>query len=154
MTAATGARDTARRAVFRSYAAERRREWIEATGASMGGAVGPGARLLVEFGALPERVGEVVVVDDARAVVAHRLVAIRGHGPGRRYATKGDAVPYPDPSITADRILGVVRAVRTADGVERPAGVRPIDGLRARAGWVTGRIRWRLRRARRPRTTS
>jgi hypothetical protein len=99
------------RATFDRYRDQRESAWIKAQGDSMRPLIAPGARLLVEFGAQPRQVGEIVVFSQNDRLVAHRLVAWR---PGRGWLAKGDAEPYADGLLEPSDVLGVVRAIRGA----------------------------------------
>ena len=100
----------ARRALFEIYRQQAASSWIEADGQSMQPLIHPGDWMLVEFGALPTAVGEIVLFSRGDSVVAHRVVAHRrGSAP---LITKGDAEPYCDPPLGAADVLGVVRALR------------------------------------------
>jgi hypothetical protein len=98
------------RATFDRYRDQHESAWIKAQGDSMRPLIAPGAQLLVEFGAQPQRVGEIVIFSQNDRLVAHRLVAWR---PERGWVAKGDAEAYSDGSFEPSNLLGVVRAVRT-----------------------------------------
>jgi Peptidase S24-like len=97
------------RATFDQYRDQQASAWIKAQGNSMRPLIAPGAQLLVEFGAAPLRVGEIVLFSQKDRLVAHRLVAWR---PGRGWTAKGDAEAYADGLLEPGDMLGVVRAVR------------------------------------------
>jgi hypothetical protein len=99
------------RATFDRYRDQHESAWVKAQGDSMRPLIAPGAQLLVEFGAQPLRVGEIVVFSQNDRLVAHRLVAWRT---GRGWFAKGDAEAYIDGSLEPSDTLGVVRAVRDA----------------------------------------
>lgn len=123
----------ARRAVFESYRRDPSNRWIEARGVSMRPLIAPGSWMLVEFGAMPEGVGEIVLFSLGDLIVAHRLVA-RRPGP-RGLVTKGDAEPYHDRAIDAADVLGVVRALRRG-----PAGPISAWGCGGRSARLIARI--------------
>ena len=55
------ARSIARAGLLERYRSEGRSSWLEATGRSMEPLIPAGSLLRVEFGALPERIGEIVL---------------------------------------------------------------------------------------------
>ncbi len=98
------------RAACEVYRQERTTTWIKPEGRSMRPLIGPGAWALVEFGAAPTAVGEIVLFGRGDLVIAHRLVAWR---PGRAgLIAKGDAEADYDAPLDLEDILGVVRALR------------------------------------------
>ena len=99
----------ARRATFELYRQQAISTWIEAQGGSMRPLIAPGTRMLVEFGAAPARVGDIVLFPLGDLVVAHRVVACRT---GTTLVVKGDAEPYADRPLDRTELLGVVRALR------------------------------------------
>ncbi len=114
--------------------------WLDATGVSMEPTVPPGSRLLVDFSRRDARIGEIVVFERRGAVVAHRVVATRGHGAGLALIPKGDGEPYPDGAIRPADILGVVRQVQRPDGHDVPAALGgPRGALVARVSWWSSR---------------
>jgi Peptidase S24-like len=109
------------RAACEVYRQERANAWIKPEGRSMRPLIGPGTWALVEFGAAPAAVGEIVLFGRGDMVIAHRLVAWR---PGRvGLIAKGDAEANCDMPLNPSDILGVVRALR-----------RGPDGLATRVG--------------------
>lgn len=130
--------------LYRSYRDAGAEAWLETRGVSMRPLVGPGGRMLVEFGAMPTRVGEIVVFERHGGIVAHRLVGSRRRGGREQLIVKGDAEAYFDPPIGRDDVLGVVRGVRRdALGPVRRQG---LDGRSARL--IAGVSRWTGRGAR------
>jgi hypothetical protein len=129
------------RATFDVYREQGASAWIKAQGDSMRPLIAPGAQLLVEFGAAPLRVGEIILFGQGDRIVAHRLVAWR---PGRGLLAKGDAEAYVDTPLDPSDILGVVRALR--NGPFGPATQIGCAGWPARA--VAGVSRWLGRCAR------
>jgi hypothetical protein len=142
------AQQLARRALFDVYRRERVSAWIRATGTSMHPCIAPGEWMRVDFGAQPERVGEIVLFCQGEQLVAHRVVGWRRTPGGRHVVAKGDAVAYCDPAVAPGDVLGVVRAISARRaGAPRTAGC---GGARARAvgtisGW-RGRAAWKVRR--------
>lgn len=103
-------RPQARRALFTIYRQQAASAWVEAHGQSMQPLIRPGDWMLVEFGALPTAVGEIVLFSRGDMLVAHRVVAY--HHRMASVVAKGDAEPYCDPPLGAADMLGVVRALR------------------------------------------
>lgn len=133
----------ARRAVFAAYRRQKASEWVEARGGSMRPLIVPGTWMLVEFGARPQGLGEIVLFPLREALVAHRVVARRGSGHASVLVTKGDAEPYCDPPLGAVDVIGVVRALRHG-----PGGPEARTGLAGRAAGTIARIsRWSGRAA-------
>jgi peptidase S24-like protein len=145
-------RAIARTGLFQRYRTDRVAAWIEVTGTSMEPLIQPGNRLLVTFGERPERTGQVILCSIDGAFVAHRLVSHRlipaGSGvPSVRLIAKGDAEAYPDRSIAAEDVYGVVHAVRRADGRLVTAGLDDTPGaIVALASWWGGSAAWLGRR--------
>jgi hypothetical protein len=140
MTAASDPRTVARLGLVESYRARGRTSWLEATGGSMGRSIPPGSRLLVEFGSLPERRGEVVVFRRGDGLVAHRVVRRLRGGDGERWAARGDNEAFFDPPLDEADVLGVVRLVRRADGRTEDLGAqRRRGGVIATVSWWSGR---------------
>jgi hypothetical protein len=129
------------RATFDRYRDQQERAWIKAQGDSMRPLIAPGAQLLVEFGASPLRVGEIVLFSQNDRLVAHRLVAWRA---GRGWVAKGDAEAYIDGLLQPSDALGVVRAIRRAP--DQPATTMGCHGRLARA--IARGSRWLGRSAR------
>lgn len=137
-------RTTALLGLYRSYGRTGRRVWLETRGTSMHPLVGPGGRMLVEFGATPAGVGEIVLFERRETVVAHRVVG-RARRDGReRLIVKGDAEAYFDPPIGREDVLGVVRGLRRGDG--GPVQRRGLDGRSSRV--IAQVSRWTGRGAR------
>ena len=120
--------------------------WIEATGPSMEPLIHPGDRLLVAFGARPERTGQVILCAVDGTFVAHRLVAHRTlAGPAGeplvRLIAKGDAEALPDRAIAPESVVGVVQAIRRGgDGRLVSYGLDDTPGaLVAVVSWWGGR---------------
>ena len=106
--------------------------------------VGAGSRMLVDFGASPPRIGEIVVFERGDRIVAHRIVDRRQRDGREQLLVKGDAEAYFDPPIGRDDVLGIVR------GVSRGATDRPARrGVSGRSSRVIARVsRWTGRGAR------
>ncbi|HEX7347192.1 MAG TPA: S24/S26 family peptidase [Candidatus Limnocylindrales bacterium] len=140
MTGLPEARTVARLGLVESYRASGRTAWVEATGRSMGRSIEPSSRLLVEFGRVPGRRGEIVVFRRGESLIAHRAVALRRTAQGDRWIARGDDEAYLDPPLAASDVLGVVRVVRHADGRTEdvvPPGRR--DQALAVVSWWSGR---------------
>jgi hypothetical protein len=99
--------------LFEIYRRQAASVWLEASGTSMGPLITPGTWLLVEFGAAPARLGEIVLFAQGEALVSHRLVARRRRPDAAWLVVKGDAEPACDPLLHPDDVLGVVRALRS-----------------------------------------
>ncbi|HEX9371286.1 MAG TPA: S24/S26 family peptidase [Roseiflexaceae bacterium] len=135
------------RATCEIYRQERATAWIKPEGRSMRPLIGSGAWALVEFGAWPAGVGEIVLFGRGDLVIAHRLVAWRP-GPSGIVA-KGDAEAYCDAPLDLNDIFGVVRALRRGpDGPATSVGCtgRPARAI-ARVSWWGGRGAALARRA-------
>src|SRR6185295_11859864 len=89
------------RATFEIYRRAGDRAWIAARGDSMRPLITPDARLLVEFGALPIGVGEIIVFAQGERLIAHRVVAWRRSRP----IAKGDAEAFCDAPLDLEHIL-------------------------------------------------
>jgi|GEM_PF-2273973 len=85
--------------------------WVRVRGASMMPALRPGDQVLVDF-TRPWACGDIVVVGARRALVVHRIVAVRGVGDDGEVLTQGDAIGRSDQPVRAGVILGVVVRVR------------------------------------------
>jgi hypothetical protein len=137
---ALDARSIARAGLLESFRTDGRTTWLEATGRSMHPLIPAGSRLLVEFGAAPERLGDVILFRRPSGAVAHRLVGRRRTGDRVLLIVKGDGEALADSAVTPEQVLGVVREVRLPDG--RP-GDRAIGRRRgaalARVSWWGGR---------------
>ena len=92
------------------YRQERATTWIKPEGRSMRPLFGPATWALVEFGAFPGAVGDIVLFQHADLVISHRLVAWQPEQ--SRLIAKGDAQAYCDAPLGRNDILGVVRALR------------------------------------------
>jgi hypothetical protein len=130
--------------LYRSYRDAGAEAWLDTRGVSMRPLVGPGGRMLVQFGASPSRIGEIVVFERYGGIVAHRLVGRRSRDGREQLIVKGDAEAYFDPPIGPEDVLGVVRGVvRDPVGPVRRQG---LDGHAARL--IAGVSRWTGRGAR------
>jgi hypothetical protein len=137
-------RTTALIGLYRSYGAAGRQAWIDASGTSMRPLVEPGGRLLVDFGATPSRIGEVVLFERANHIVAHRIVGSRRRDGREQLLVKGDAEAYFDPPIGREDVLGVVREVSMG-----PTLSTSRHGLDGRSSRLIARVsRWTGRAAR------
>ena len=140
MTGLSETRKVARLGLIESYRTSGRTAWVEATGRSMGSSIEPSSRLLVEFGRLPERRGEIVLLRRGQSLIAHRAVALRRTAQGDRWIARGDDEAYLDPPLAPSDVLGVVRLVRHTDGRTEdvvPPGRR--DQALAAVSWWSGR---------------
>jgi hypothetical protein len=121
------------------YRQERSTVWIKPEGRSMRPLFGPDAWALVEFGATPALVGDIVLFRRNDLVISHRLVAWQAGS--AVLIAKGDAEAYCDAPLELDDILGVVRAWRS--GPSGPATSAACVGWPARliayASWWSGR---------------
>jgi hypothetical protein len=98
--------------VFEAWGREAAFEWIEAQGSSMQPLIRPGTQMLVEFGARPEGIGEIVLFPRGEILVAHRVVATRRRGETALVVTKGDGDAYRETPLEPGAVTGVVRALR------------------------------------------
>lgn len=130
------ARSIARAGLLESYRSDGRTTWLEATGRSMDPLIPAGSLLLVEFGAAPQRLGEVVLFRGPGGAVAHRLVARRRTGDRLLLIVKGDGEALADAVVAPEAVLGVVREVRLPDG--RPGG----PAIARRRGAALARVSW------------
>jgi hypothetical protein len=141
----------ARLAVFEAYRREAATEWIEAQGASMRPLIRPGTRMLVEFGAEPAGIGEIVLFPRGEILVAHRVVAMRRRGEATLVVTKGDGEPFRETPLEPGCVTGVVRALRLAPdgpavtvgcagrGARAIARISNASGCAAALGWRAAR---------------
>lgn len=113
--------------------------WVRPSGRSMRPLIGADAWALVEFGARPAQLGEIVLFGRSDIVIAHRLVAWH---PGGRLVAKGDAEAYCDEPCAPEDILGVVRALRN-----RASGPGSTNGCAGRPSRLIARISWQSGRA-------
>lgn len=102
----------ARRALFEDDRRHGSTRWVEARGGSMRPLIGPGTWMLVDFAARPGAQGEIVLLPLGDVIVAHRIVAKVRRETGTSVVTKGDAEPYCDAPVSAEDVMGVVRALR------------------------------------------
>lgn len=146
-------RSLARATLFEAYRRDRVTTWIEATGPSMEPLIHPGDRLLVAFGARPERTGQVILCAVDGRFVAHRLVAHRlltdpAGDPLVRLIAKGDAEALPDRAIAPESVVGIVQAIRRGeDGRRISYGLDDTpSAVVAVVSWWGGRAARRSRR--------
>jgi len=117
------------------YRQERATTWIRPAGRSMRPLIAPDTWALVEFGAAPASLGEIVLFGRGDLVIAHRLVARQ---PGRDgLIAKGDSEAGCDAPVALENILGVVRALRY--GSHGPGSSLGCTGRLARA---IARVSW------------
>ncbi|HET8776685.1 MAG TPA: S24/S26 family peptidase [Candidatus Limnocylindria bacterium] len=131
----------ARRGVFEDFRRGHAQRWIRVDGTSMRPIIPAGSWLLVDFGRVPERVGQVVIAAVGAEMVAHRVVARPTARRGNRIILKGDAELRGDPRVTADDVFGVVRGMRLGEGRITSAG---FDGAGATAIAVASRVGGRI----------
>ena len=137
---AIDARAIARAGLLERYRRDGRTAWLEATGGSMEPLIPAGSQLLVEFGAAPERIGDIILFRRVSGAVAHRVVARRRAGERQLLVAKGDGEALADPAILTDDVLGVVRDVRLPDGRnDGLALARRRGAVLARISWLSGR---------------
>jgi hypothetical protein len=103
-------RETARAAHFAASRREASREWLRPSGTSMRPAIGPGARVQVQFAAVPS-LGDIVVVEAGGRHLAHRVVALRRLAGVSHLVIKGDNEAYCDAPVASGDVLGVARAI-------------------------------------------
>lgn len=140
MTVTTDQRAVARVGLVESYRTSHRTTWIEATGRSMQPSIPAGSDLLVEFGRLPERRGDLIVFRRGDALVAHRLVGRQPSADGGRLIARGDAEAFFDPPLHEADVLGVVRLVRLPHGPsEDVVGSPRRNASIAIVSWWSGR---------------
>jgi hypothetical protein len=133
-------RATARLGLVESYRTSGRSDWIDATGRSMHPSIPAGSRLLVDFGRLPDRFGDVIVFRRGEQLIAHRLVGHRRTPDGGQWLARGDAEAFFDPPLDPDDVLGIVRAIARPDGrTEDLDAGRRRAGLLAAVSWWSGR---------------
>ncbi len=117
----------ARRGLLESYRSEATSVWIEASGGSMRPLIAPADWMLVEFGAEPRGLGEIVLFPVGDLLVAHRVVGRRRQRDETILIAKGDAEAYCDPPLRLSDVIGVLRALRYG-----PAGPASRVGLAGR----------------------
>jgi hypothetical protein len=110
--------------VLRQWLAEDRTVRLPLSGVSMKPTVGTGARIVVER-CVPDgiRVADLVVYEDAGALICHRVLWRRGGA----ILTKGDRLRVPAAWVSATSVIGRVVAIET------PARERRLAGARERA---------------------
>jgi hypothetical protein len=149
-------RATARAVVFAAYREDRRSTWVQAVGRSMTPLIQPGDELLVAFGAMPDRFGQVVLFSQRGLQVAHRFVGWDTRGDVPMLLAKGDAEILADAPVPMDQVLGVVRGLR--HGPDRSPTSVGLDGRPAAAiaqvSWWSDRGVRLARRLTRPMPTS
>jgi hypothetical protein len=99
--------------------------------------VKPGDHLLVEFGAVPTRRGQVVLFERDGSHVAHRIVHLDRRSTPARVRAKGDAEALADAPIDLDDVVGLVVATRTGGG-----GAPRSLGLDGRGAAVVAALSW------------
>ena len=127
--------------LYQSYRDAGKTLWLDTRGTSMRPLVGPGGRMLVEFGTRPSQVGDIVLFERAGTVVAHRVVGRRERDGRERLIVKGDNEAYFDPPIGQSDVLGIVlglKGAETAPLVQRGVGGRSARVIARVSRW-TGR---------------
>lgn len=90
---------------------------VKALGTSMLPTIWPGDILQIERKPWDElAVGDVVLVKREKRVVIHRLVG----SSGRRWVTRGDAMPQDDPPVAPDDVLGRVSQIERCNRATEP----------------------------------
>ena len=130
--------------LYQSYRETGKTLWLDTRGTSMRPLVGPGGRMLVEFGMRPSQVGDIVLFERAGTVVAHRVVGRRERDGRERLIVKGDNEAYFDPPIGQSDVLGIVLGLKGAETA--PLVQRGVGGRSARV--IAGVSRWTGRGAR------
>ena len=134
----------ARLGLYRTYRQSGTQAWLETRGTSMRPLVRAGSRMLVDFGAQPSGVGQVVVFEHGDGIVAHRIVGQRQRDGSEELILKGDAEPFFDRPIAPADVLGIVRGIRPPGS--GPVRQRGFDGPSSR---LIARVsRWSGRGAR------
>jgi hypothetical protein len=126
----------ARRGLFELYRRQGRRVWVQGSGHSMRPLIPPGGWLLVEFGAVPDGVGEIIVFAHQGMLVAHRVVVYDGAALNMTVTTKGDSQLSFDPPLPVGDVIGVVRAVRRAPH-SRVYTIACSGAVALLAGWLS-----------------
>lgn len=92
-------------------------------------------------------VGDVILCDTWRGPIAHRVVAVDGDGPARRFVLRGDCSLENDRPVEPARVRGRLVAVERDGCVDRhafAAGAFARRLRRAQAGWQRALVRIRL----------
>ena len=131
---------------------EERPFWVDAFGSSMGRTIVPGSEVQIVAGDRPAWGTVWAYCDATGGIVVHRCLARRGS----RFVFQGDGRGHPDPTVTADVLIGRVVAARPPEGPTRVFAGRDrfTRGVVRRLAWEARRLRRRLARVaggRRPR---
>ncbi len=132
----------ARLGLIAAYREAGQEAWLSASGKSMLPLIRPGTRLLVNFDHHELQPGMIVLFARHNRLVAHRIVAVLPSAARCQLLTKGDAEPFCDQPISADEVLGVVRAIQP---VGSPASSYGTSGRSARL--IALLSRWNARAA-------
>jgi len=121
------------------------RRFIPISGRSMQPLIQSGDHVLVEHGCPTLHPGDIVVFRHRGILIAHRIIRIEAGQSGPMLTTKGDNVPYFDPPLTPDNVIGRVLMIERGNhrlSLDRPIwrgigwGVAQIT-----LAWATG-YRW------------
>jgi hypothetical protein len=119
--------------LFAQYRARRDVVWVRASGSSMSPIINDKSWLLIAFGELPIKRGEIILFKLNTRLIAHRVVAWQGDA----IVAKGDGEYYCDALVSPQNVLGVVRAIRATARAQ--ASSFACDGVAAEwCGWWSG----------------
>ena len=122
--------------VLREWLAEGRAVRLPVSGRSMQPTIDGDATLVVVGGeSFAIRLGDIVVYEDARHVICHRVLWRRRTSSGDEVLTKGDSVPLPPAWVRSSALIGRVVVIESP-GVRRRLD-EPRERLRAFA--IVGR---------------
>jgi signal peptidase I len=133
--------------VLREWLAEGRAVRLPVSGGSMQPTIDGDATLVVEGGeSFAIRVGDIVVYEDARHAICHRVLWRRRTASGDEVLAKGDSVPLPPAWVPSPALIGRVVAIESP-GIRRRLD-EPRERVRALA--IVGRawaslLMWRVR---------
>jgi len=94
--------------------------------AARGGSMAPGILhgevvVVAPIGDDPIELGEIVLVaSKAEGLMVHRVIEVRGDGPGMRIVTRGDASQIADKPTGRDEILGKVIRIEGGARLSQP----------------------------------
>jgi len=94
--------------------------------AARGGSMAPGILhgevvVVAPIGNDPVELGEIVLVaSKAEGLMVHRVIEVRGDGPGMRIVTRGDASQIADKPTGRDEILGKVIRIEGGARLSQP----------------------------------
>ena len=118
---------------------------LRVTGSSMLPALRPGDVLLIRHCTIEEsRLGDIILYIRRRRLFAHRVISRSA----ARLVTQGDSIAEPDPSVTANELLGkVVRVMRRGKRIcheSRPTLPARMAAVLFRRSATAGRVFTRL----------